>query len=79
MDAGDQLRQVVRGNGVAGDVGGDDLDCHLEDISLVDCGEHRLFHRFTRSLVSNAMVRGIDAIVTMWHPGPGYAIPRGRG
>lgn len=79
MDARDQFRQVVRRNGIAGDIGGDDLGCHLEDISPVDCGQHRLFHGFSRSLVSNAMVRVIDAVVTKWHPGPAYAIPSGRG
>ncbi len=77
MDTFNQLRHVVRRNGIAGDIGGDDLGCHFEDVGPVDCGQHRLFHRFSRSLVSNVMVRVIDAIVTKWHPGPAYAIPRG--
>ena len=64
MDSCDQLRHIVRRNGIAGDIGGDDLGCHLEDVSFVDCGQHRLFHRFTRSLVGSVMVRVIEAIVT---------------
>ena len=77
MNACDQFRQVLRRNGIAGDIRGDDLGGHLEDIGLVDGGQHRLFHLSSRSPVSDAMVRGIDAIVTNWRPGPAYAIPRG--
>ena len=77
MDACDQFRHVVRRNGIAGHIGGDDLGGHLEDISLVDGGQHRLFHLFSGSLVSDTMVRAIDAIVTNWRFWPAYAIRRG--
>ena len=77
MDACDQFRHIVRRDGVTGDIGGDDLGGHLEDISPFHGGQHRLLHRFSRSLVSDVMVRVIDAIVTNWRPGPAYAIPRG--
>lgn len=77
VDAFDQFRHVVRGNGIAGDIGSDDLGGHFEDISLVDGGQHRLFHLFSRSLVCDAMVRVIGTDVTNWRPGPAYAIPRG--
>ena len=62
VGANDQLRQIARRNVIAGDIGGDDLDGHLEDVSAIDCGQHRLVHRFTRHDVSK------------WHPRPSCAI-----